>query len=131
MKITQSVLALVATLFGLATIFAGTRVLLGSDPGYIVFRPLLIYNTAMGIVYVAAGILIWRNFKQGMYVAAAIFFLNLVVLAAIYFLYTEGSSIAVDSLRAMSLRTAVWLVLFAGLWWLNRSNKLYGCKPDA
>ena len=131
MKITQSVLALVATLFGLATIFAGARVLLGSDPGYIVFRPLLIYNTAMGIVYVAAGIIIWRNFKQGMYVAAAIFILNLVVLAAIYFLYTEGSSIAVDSLRAMFVRTVVWLVLFAGLVWLSSRNNPFGFKPDA
>jgi len=131
MKIAQSVLSLVATLFGLATIFAGTSVLLGSDPGYIVFRPLLIYNTAMGIVYVAAGIIIWRNFKQGMYVAAVIFVLNLVVLAAIYFLYTEGNLIAVDSLRAMSLRTVVWLALFAGLVWLSSRNKLSGFKPDA
>jgi len=131
MKITQIVLALVATLFGLATIIAGTRVLLGSDPGYIVFRPLLIYNTVMGVVYVSAGVIAWRNLKQGLYMAAAIFILNLVVLAAIYFLYTEGSSIAVESLRAMSLRTIVWFVLFAGLGWLRRKNKLYGFKPDA
>ncbi len=124
MKTTQSILVLVAVLFGLATIIAGSRVLLGSDPGYIVFRPLLIYNTAMGTVYVVAGIIAWRNLKQGMYVAAGIFALNLFVLAAIYFLYTEGSSIAVDSLRAMSLRTVVWLVLFSGLWWLCRRNKL-------
>ena len=124
MKLTQNVLAFVAVLFGLVTIFAGTRVLLGSDSGYIVFRPLLIYNTAMGIVYVAAGIIAWRNIKQGMYLAAAVFVLNLVMLAAIYFLYTEGSSIAVDSLRAMSLRTVVWLALFAGLGWLSRRNKL-------
>ncbi len=131
MKITQIVLALIAALFGLATIIAGTRVLLGSDPGYIVFRPLLIYNTVMGIVYVSAGVIAWRNLKQGVYVAAAIFVLNLVVLAVIYFLYTEGGSIAVDSLRAMSLRTIVWLALFAGLGWLSRRNKLYGFKPDA
>ena len=131
MKITQTVLAFVATLFGLVTIFAGTRVLLGSDPGYIVFRPLLIYNTTMGIVYVAAGIIIWRNFKQGMNVAAVIFFLNLVVLAVIYFLYTKGNLIAVDSLRAMSLRTVVWLALLALLGWLSRRNKLYSIKPDA
>lgn len=124
MKLIQNVLAFVAVLFGLVTIFAGARVLLGSDPGYIVFRPLLIYNTVMGIVYVAAGITAWRNIKQGMYLAAAVFVLNLVVLTAIYFLYTEGSSIAVDSLRAMSLRTVVWLALFAGLGWLSRKNKL-------
>ena len=120
MKITQNILVTVAVLFGLLTIFAGTRVLLGSDPGYIVFRPLLIYNAAMGIVYVAAGIIAWRNIKQGMYVAAAIFVLNLIVLTAIFFLYKEGNSIAVDSLRAMSLRTVVWFALFTGFWWLCR-----------
>jgi len=122
MKITQNALVLVAALFGLVTIIAGTRVLLGSDPGYIVFRPLLIYNTAMGIIYVAAGVMIWRNLKQGMYVAAAIFVLNLFVLAVIFLLYIEGSSIAADSLRAMSLRTIVWLAIFAGLGWLNRRD---------
>lgn len=130
MKIARIVLTFVAALFGLATIFAGTRVLLGSDPGYIVFRPLLIYNTAMGVVYVAAGAIGWRNFKQGMYVAAAIFVLNLAVLTAIYSLYIEGN-VAVDSLRAMSLRTIVWLALLAGFGWLNHRNKSYGFKPDA
>jgi len=124
MKITQTVLAFVAALFGLATIFAGTRVLLGSDPGYTVFQPLLIYNTTMGIVYVAAGVIILRNFKQGMNVAAVVFFLNFIVLVVICFLYTKENLIAVDSLRAMSLRTVVWLALFAVLGWLNRRNKL-------
>lgn len=124
MKITQNILVTVAVLFGLLTIFAGTRVLLGSDPGYIVFRPLLIYNTTMGIVYIAAGIIAWRNIKQGMYVAAAIFALNLIVLTAIIFLYREGSSIAIDSLRAMTLRTVVWFALFSGFWWLWRSKKI-------
>lgn len=131
MKIIKMILVLVAALFGIATIFAGTRVLLGTDPGYIVFQPLLIYNTAMGIVYVVAAIIAWRNPKQGMYMAAAIFVLNLVVLAAIFLLYTKGNSIAVDSVRAMSLRTIVWLVLFLGLGWLSHRKKLYGVKPDA
>ena len=124
MKLIQNLLAFVAVLFGLVTIFVGARVLLGLDPGYIVFRPLLIYNTLMGIVYVAAGVTAWRNIKQGKNLAAAVFVLNFVVLTAIYFLYTEGSSIAVESLRAMSLRTIVWLALFAGLGWLSRKKKL-------
>lgn len=122
MKITQTALALVAVLFGLVTIFVGTRVLLGSDPGYIVYRPLLIYNAAMGIMYVLTGIIALRNVKHAMYAAAVIFTLNFFVLIAIYYLYTEGSSIAIDSLRAMTLRTVVWLVLFTGFWWLNNRN---------
>ncbi len=130
MKIIQTVLAMVAGLFGLLTIFAGTRVLLGSDPGYVVFRPLLIYNTAMGAGYVAAGILIWRSLKQGMNVAAVIFLLNLLVLGVIYYLYTKGSMVAVDSLRAMSVRTVVWFALFALLGWLSRRKKLSPNKTD-
>jgi hypothetical protein len=131
MKITRIILVTVAVLFGLLTIFAGTRALLGADPGYIVFRPLLIYNAVMGIAYVAAGLIAWRNIRQGLYAAAAIFVLNLIVLIAVFFLYKAGSAIAVDSLRAMSLRTGVWLALFTGFWWLHRRNKLNGFKPDA
>lgn len=125
---TQNILVAVAVLFGLLTIFAGTRVLLGSDPGYVVYRPLLIYNTVMGVVYVATGIIAWRNIKQGMHVAAAIFVLNLIVLTAIFFLYTEGSPVAVESLRAMSFRTVVWFVLLAGFWWLCRRNEFNGTE---
>lgn len=108
----QKVLAGVAMLFGVVTIFAGTRVLTGTDPGYIVFRPLLVYNTVMGFFYVAAGIMAWRNLEQGRKAAAAIFLLNLLVLVAIGFLYRSGGAVAIESLRAMTLRTGIWLVLF-------------------
>jgi|TARA_B100000315_G_scaffold241027_1_gene261478 hypothetical protein len=119
MKIIQNALSFIAVLFGLVTIFAGSRVLLGSDPGHVVFLPLLIYNTAMGIVYVSAGIVAFRNTNQGMRVAAVIFVLNIIVLTVIYSQYREGGSIAIDSLKAMSFRTVVWLVLFVGLGWIN------------
>lgn len=118
MRIVRNLTAAVAVLFGVATIIAGGRVLLGSDPGYIVFRPLLIYNAAMGVAYVAAGILIWRNVGRGRYAAGAIFLLNLIVLVAIIVLYRGGSAVAVDSLRAMTLRTVVWLILFAVATWI-------------
>ncbi len=38
----RAFLVLVALVFGLATLVAGTRVLAGSDPGYVVFEPLLV-----------------------------------------------------------------------------------------
>ena len=101
-KILQGILALVAALFGAATIIAGTRVLAGSDPGYIVFRPLLIYNTAMGAAYVAAGILMWRSVERG--------------------LYALGGAVAIESFGAMTLRTVVWLVLFLLLKRMVRAN---------
>ena len=118
--ITRKVLASVAVLFGAVTIFAGTRVLTGSDPGYLIFRPLLIYNTVMGLVYIGVGASAWRSLRHGRNGAAAIFLLNLLVLAAIGMLYSEGGAVAPDSLRDMSFRTVVWLVLFLGLRQLGR-----------
>ncbi|MEZ5444968.1 MAG: hypothetical protein R3F45_04185 [Gammaproteobacteria bacterium] len=118
--IVRTIVVAVAVLFGVVTLFAGGRVLLGSDPGYVVFRPLLIYNTAMGIAYLAAGIIVWRNVNAGRNAAGAIFLLNLVVLVGIVVIYRSGGIVAVDSLRAMTLRTVVWLVLFFGASWLVR-----------
>lgn len=57
-------IALAAGVFGLVTIVAGTRVLTGADPGHVVFRPLLIFNTIMGFVYVLAAVQIWRDDRQ-------------------------------------------------------------------
>jgi hypothetical protein len=111
---------LVALLFGLATLVAGARVLAGADPGYVVFKPLLVYNFAMGFAYIAAGVVAWRSLGWGKLAALAIFVLNLAVLAAIAWLYSNGGAVAVDSVRAMVLRTVVWLALFLGFAWLAR-----------
>lgn len=122
-KIVQALVALVAALFGLVTIFAGGRVLAGADPGYQVFLPLLIFNTMMGVIYVMAGLVTWSSVERGKHLAVVIFGLNLLVLAAIGYLYASGSAIAVDSLRAMSLRTFVWLTLFLVLAWINHQDR--------
>jgi hypothetical protein len=119
-RLTQRILAFVAVAFGLATVVSGWRVLAGADPGYVVFRPLVIFNTTMGVAYLAAGILTIRNLAQARFAAATIFLLNLLVLGAIGYLYSTGSAVAIDSVRAMTFRAGVWLVLFLGLAWLGR-----------
>ena len=118
----QKVMALAAVVFGAATVVAGARVLTGSDPGYVVYLPLLIYNSVMGVVYIGVGASAWQRIDYGRNGAAAVFLLNLLVLVAIWILYTSGGAVAVDSLRAMMLRTAVWGALFVGFWWLNRRS---------
>ena len=90
--IVQILAAAVAVVFGVATLFAGGHVLMGSDPGYPVFRPLLVYNTAMGLAYVAAGVTVWRSVNAGRYAAGAIFLLNLLVLVAIIAVYRSGGA---------------------------------------
>jgi len=118
----RRILALLAIGFGFVTIFAGGRVLLGADPGYAVFKPLLIYNAGMGFVYIAAGGTAWLSVVRGRQAAAAIFGVNLLVLAAIVALYATSDSVAIESVRAMTLRTVVWLALFVGFMWLGRSS---------
>ena len=122
-RLAQMVLALAAVAFGVATLVAGGRVLAGADPGYVVFRPLLVFNTAMGLAYLAAGVITLRSVERGKVAAAAIFLLNLFVLGGIGLLYATGSAIAIESLHAMTLRTVVWLVLFLGLAWTGRASQ--------
>ncbi len=115
MRTLQKAIAVVAILFGLVTVAAGARVLAGGDPGYVVYLPLLVFNTVMGVAYVAAGVMTWRSLERGQGAAGAILALNLVVLAFIIYQYRTGGAVAVDSLQAMSFRTVVWLLLFGGL----------------
>lgn len=122
LRLTHKGLTLIAVLFGVVTIFAGSGVLTGSDPGYVVFFPLLVYNTVMGFIYIGVGVVAWRNVHYGRNGAAAVFVLNLLVLVAIWLLYNSGGAVAIDSLRAMTLRTIIWLLLFTGLFWLSRRN---------
>lgn len=110
----RRILAFVAIAFGLLTVAQGGRVLAGADPGYVVFLPLLVFNFAMGFAYVAAGVAALRSAALGRRAAGAIFALNLLVLVAIAVLYAAGAAVAVESLGAMSFRTAVWLGLFLG-----------------
>lgn len=116
---TVAAAVLVAVLFGIVTMITGTRVLLGADPGYTPYLPLLVFNTVMGAVYVIVGVMAWRNLRLGVRGAGIIFAFNLAALAVIGTLYTPGPEglIAVTSPQAMTLRTVVWLVLFLVLGW--------------
>lgn len=114
-KLGQRALAVVAAIFGVATIVAGARVLLGADPGYEVFRPLLVFNTVMGAAYFAAGALAWTDSRRGMIAAALVLLLNALVFAWIIWLRGAGAPVARESVGAMLFRTLVWVVLLVGL----------------
>lgn len=115
--------AIVATIFGVVTVAAGTRVLLGADPGYTVFRPLLLFNTVMGLAYIIVGVVAWKRSGLGARGAGLIAVLNLAVLVAIALLYSAGRPIAITSLKAMAFRTIVWVVLLLVLLWASRQAR--------
>jgi hypothetical protein len=119
----QKLSAAVAVLFGLATLAAGGSVLAGRNPGYLVYRPLLLFNTLMGVVYFGAGILAWRRALSGRNAAAFIFGLNLLVLGRVFYLYRTSAVVATESVRAMLLRSGVWLVLLLMLAWASRAPR--------
>ena len=110
--ILQTIAAAVAVIFGVVTLFAGGSVLFSRDPGYVVYKPLLYYNVAMGFVYIWAGLLIWRSAQRGRGAAFTIFVLNLLVLIGIVVASRMGSDVASESFGAMTFRTVLWLVLY-------------------
>jgi len=124
-SLARILLAAIGIGFGLLTLVAGSRVLGGADPGYVVFRPLLIFNTVMGIAYVAAGVTMLRSAAWGKRAAGTVFALNLAALTMTAILYASGSAVAQASLGAMTLRTAVWLALFAGMARLARTSRAH------
>lgn len=103
-------------IFGVLTLVASSRILyLGSDPGYVVFMPLLIFNHIMGVCYLIAGYLIWRNTQKSEMAALAVFLLNLIMLITIFIVYFMDSGVAINSFGAMTFRTIVWLLIFISL----------------
>lgn len=114
--------ALLAAAFGIATLAAGTRVLAGADPGYVVYRPLLWFNTLMGLAYLVAAALAWRDVRRGMQAALAIFVLNLAMLVWITSAPARGDLVAATSVGAMSLRTGFWAFEALALAWLCRRS---------
>ncbi|MDZ7805582.1 MAG: hypothetical protein U5K71_00530 [Gracilimonas sp.] len=115
-SLTQKIASVTAIVFGVITLVASSRILyFGSDPGYYVFLPLLIFNHIMGTVYLVAGYQIWKNKQKGKIAALAIFLINLLVLVVIGIIYIVNTGVATDSLGAMSFRTAIWLLIFFSL----------------
>ncbi len=112
-KALQLLIALIAAAFGVLTLFVGTRVPRGADPGYVVFRPLLVYNIVMGAVYVLAGVLVGRGAAAGKWLAGGI-----------AWLHASGGAVAVESVRAMAFRAGVWVLLFGGVVWLGRRRSV-------
>ena len=91
-------------------VFAGGQVLLGRVPDYYVIDWLPIYNLILGAVSVLfASVVIWRNGRLALPTSAAILGLHAAVMLLLLTAYRQV--VAVDSLRAMSIRLAAWTVI--------------------
>lgn len=109
--------AAVAMAFGLLTLVEGGTVLFGSEAarlaaGHIV--PFVLrFNFLAGFVYVVAGAGLWMRKRWGLWLALSIVAGTIAVFAALGIHVLLGGAYEVRTLIAMSLRTGVWIAIFA------------------
>jgi uncharacterized membrane protein YdcZ (DUF606 family) len=109
-NIHNKIAAVLAFAIGAMAIFAGIRVLLGSDPGYYVINWLPVYNYTAGILTVfITAVLIWTNHRLALIAAILTISAHAVVMAILLTVYRNV--VAPDSTQAMTIRLVVWMVI--------------------
>jgi hypothetical protein len=107
--------AVVAVLFGAATVASGARVLFGDGADaagdYVPF--VVWFNFLAGFAYVAAGIGLWLRRSWAAGAALALAALTALVFAAFGAHVVAGGAFEVRTVAAMTLRTAVWVAIAA------------------
>jgi hypothetical protein len=108
----NKIAAVLAFIIGAMAIFAGGKVLLGSDPGYYVIDWLPLYNYTVGILtFFITAILIWSGNRLAKIVAIGTFSIHAIVMLVLQTTYS--SVVAPDSIIAMTVRLIVWAIILS------------------
>lgn len=109
-SILTKIASILALIIGGMAVFAGIQVLLGDDPGYYVINWLPVYNYTMGILTISiTTILIWRRSKLAWFAAVTTFGIHTLVMIILRTTYSDV--VAVDSIRAMTIRMLAWAII--------------------
>jgi uncharacterized membrane protein len=117
--------ALVAVLFGAATIFSGVRVLFGSDAArqaagaYVPW--VLWFNTVAGLAYIAAGLGLWLRRAWAVRLSAVLAVTSVLVFAALGVYIALGGAYEARTVAAMALRCTFWIGL---AWFAARAARV-------
>ena len=115
MSLARPIIALVAVVFGVATVYAGGNVLFGHGTeaagSYVPF--VVWFNFLAGFAYVAAGIGVWRRQPWATALAAVLAILTAVVFAAFGGYVAMGGVYEKRTVVAMTIRTALWVAIAA------------------
>ena len=108
-------LAVVAFVFGLATIQAGWSVLFGEGAASAGrFVPFVVwFNFVAGFFYVAAAVGLWRQVPWGRGLALALALASALIFAAFGIHVAMGGAYEMRTVAAMTLRTLFWAALAA------------------
>ena len=121
-SIYRKIATALAFIIGAMAIFAGGQVLLGKVMDYYVIDWLPIYNFSAGLVssFITA-ILIWKGSKYAMSAAIGTFAIHGTVMLVLQIFYREV--VAADSIKAMTVRLVVWLIILTLMIVQSRKNK--------
>lgn len=104
-------------LVGLLSIISGSAVLLGlKQPDYIILNWLVIYNVGMGLISIAVGVWIWSVQMLAAKLASYITTAHVVVLLILVSMYVGTSTVAVQSIGAMTFRSIIWVGITLTVW---------------
>lgn len=113
MKLALRVVAIIAVLFGAATVWSGGNVLFGSGAAaagsYVPF--IVWFNFLAGFAYIAAGIGIWRRRAWATALAAALALLTAIAFVAFGGWVATGGAYEMRTVVAMTIRTALWTAI--------------------
>lgn len=116
--------SIIAFIIGGMAIFAGGKVLLGNDPGYYVINWMPLYNYTIGILTVfLTAPLIWMGSGQAKSTSIITFSLHAAIMLLLQTAYKEV--VAPDSIRAMTLRLVVWVIILALMFFQSRRQKSF------
>ncbi len=109
-SIFRKIAAAIAFIIGAMAIFAGSQVVLGKLMDYYVIDWLPIYNLILGLIssFITA-ILIWKGSKFALAAAIGTLASHGTVMLVLQMSYREV--VAPDSIKAMTVRIVVWLIV--------------------
>ena len=125
MKLSLRLAAIVAVLFGAATVVSGGNVLFGSGAAaaghYVPF--VVWFNFLAGFAYIVAGAGLWRRRPWAVALALAVAILTALVFAAFGIHVARGGAFEMRTVAAMTLRTVLWAAIAALAWFALRPKR--------
>lgn len=116
-KILRKAIAATAAVVSAMSIVEGSRVFLGIvAPAYVVLPWLVVYNTAMGVVGLAAGIGLWFSWRLASPLSGGIAAAHSAILIILLILISFDMAVSEQSLYAMTFRSVIWIAIT----WVSR-----------